>query len=281
MTVQHTGFTIEIKSVNHRYLDLGIKMPRKLGFLEDKIRQCLKNHIRRGRVDLYVNQRATEESDKRVLIDENLCREYRQSFVRLSDSLAVKNDLTVSQLIRLPEVISVEQQELDEALLWEKLENGLEAALAQLMEMRKTEGETLREVLSERLDSLKAMMDEIESISPEVSESYRERLLKRILEITDREVTVDENRLMTEIAIMAEKSSIDEEIVRFNSHLNQFHQTMEQADAVGRKLDFLMQELNREINTIGSKAGDLKVGGLVVEIKSELEKIREQVQNIE
>ncbi|SMP46856.1 TIGR00255 family protein [Anoxynatronum buryatiense] len=281
VTVQHTGFTIEIKSVNHRYLDMGIKIPRKLGFLEEKIRQCLKAHIRRGRVDLYVNQRSSEESDKRVLIDENLCREYQQSMVRLSDSLAIRNDLTVAQLVRLPEVITVEQQELDETLLWNCLEKGVLTALGQLMQMRKTEGTTMKAVLSERLDLLKEMIDQIQLISPEVSESYRERLMRRIQEITDREIEIDENRLMMEIAMMAEKSSIDEEVVRFNSHLSQFLHTMEQEDAVGRKLDFLMQELNREINTIGSKAGDLKVNGLVVEIKSELEKIREQVQNIE
>jgi len=161
------------------------------------------------------------------------------------------------------------------------LEDGLKSALSQLVQMRSAEGDSLKKDLDIRVEALRGQIKEIEKISPEISRAYRERLVKRICELSENTVAEDDNRLLTEVAIFAEKSSVDEEIVRFNSHLDQFIDTMEEREPVGRKLDFLVQELNREINTIGSKAGDIKIGGLVVDIKSELEKIREQVQNIE
>ncbi len=274
-------YAIEIKSVNHRYLDLAVKMPRKLSFLEEKVRGVLKPYVRRGRLDIYINQSATGESDKKVMVDESLCRAYQESFNQISQTLKIDNDLTVSLLARLPEVIQIEQQDIDEETLWQELENGLLMAVEQLTQMRQAEGSALMEDLEQRIVMLEKMMDKIEKLSPEVGEAYRKKLIKRINDLVGQEMVIDENRLMTEVAIIAEKSSIVEEIVRFNSHLNQIMETMNQDESIGRKLDFLLQELNREINTIGSKAGDLTVGSLVVEVKSELEKMREQVQNIE
>jgi uncharacterized protein (TIGR00255 family) len=281
ITIQQFGFTIEAKTVNHRYLDLGIKLPRKLGFLEDRIRNRVKSSIRRGRLDLYINQQAAESSDKRVVIDKALCQAYQESFEKISQELQIENDLTIALLARMPEVVTVEQQDVDEALLWNEMEKGIALVMDQLIGMRSTEGESLYDDLKERITYLQQKMEEIRRISPEVSLAYQERLIKRINEMAGQEMAIDENRLMTEVAIMAEKSSIEEEVVRFNSHLDQFSATMIQEEPVGRKLDFLVQELNREINTIGSKSGDQKVSSLVVEVKSELEKIREQVQNIE
>jgi uncharacterized protein (TIGR00255 family) len=274
-------YAIEIKSVNHRYLDMAVKMPRKLSFLEEKVRGVLKPYVRRGRVDIYINQSVTGESDKKVLIDESLCRAYQESFNQISQTLKIDNDLTVSLLARLPEVIQIEQQDIDEETLWQELENGLLMAVEQLTQMRQAEGSALMDDLEQRIVMLQEMMDKIEKLSPEVGEAYRKKLIKRITDLVGQEMVIDENRLMTEVAIIAEKSSIVEEIVRFKSHLNQIIETMNQDESIGRKLDFLLQELNREINTIGSKAGDLTVGSLVVEVKSELEKMREQVQNIE
>ncbi len=274
-------YAIEIKSVNHRYLDMAVKMPRKLSFLEEKVRGVLKPYVRRGRLDIYINQSVAGESDKKVLIDESLCRAYQESFHQISQTLKIDNDLTVSLLARLPEVIQIEQQDIDEETLWHDLENGLLTAVEQLTQMRQAEGSALMDDLEQRIVMLKEMMDKIEKLSPEVGEAYRKKLIKRITDLVGQEMVLDENRLMTEVAIIAEKSSIVEEIVRFKSHLNQITETMNQDESIGRKLDFLLQELNREINTIGSKAGDLIVGSLVVEVKSELEKMREQVQNLE
>jgi uncharacterized protein (TIGR00255 family) len=281
ITIQQFGFTIEAKSVNHRYLDLGIKLPRKLAFLEEQIRNIIKSSIRRGRLDLYINQQTAESSDKRVVIDKALCQAYQESFEKISQELQIENDLTVALLARMPEVLTVEQQDVDEDLLWNEMEKGIISVLDQLIGMRATEGETLYHDLKERITFLKQKMEEISRISPEVSLAYQDRLIKRINEMAGQEMAIDENRMMTEVAILAEKSSIEEEVVRFNSHLDQFSTTMIQQEPVGRKLDFLVQELNREINTISSKSNDQKVSRLVVEVKSELEKIREQVQNIE
>lgn len=281
ITIQETSYTIEVKSVNHRYLDVGIKTPRQLFFLEEKIRQSIKQVISRGRLDCYINQRTAENSEKQVRVDENLCRAYKQTFDHISSLLEIKNDLSVSMLVRMPEVIRIEQIDIDENSFWDEFKGGLTMALDQLVTMRNKEGKATQDDLFQRIEHLKGFMNEIQALSPEVTVSYKDKLTRRIGEMLHQEIEIDHNRIMTEVAILTEKSCIDEEIVRFNSHLEQFMRTIYLQESVGRKLDFLVQELNREINTIGSKAGDLKVGALVVQVKSELEKIREQVQNIE
>ncbi len=280
-TILHLSFNVEVKSVNHRYFDLAIKLPRKLSFMEDRIRQLIKPCVGRGRLDVFVNQQTTESSNRKVVVDSELCKSYRDSFQKVSQELNISNDLSISLLAQLPEVICIEQQDVDEDLLWHEVEQGMRTAVAQLLAMRTAEGEALQKDLEDRTIRLRKMMAEVRGLSSDVSIAYQERLLKRIHELLGQDAQIDESRMMMEVAILAEKSSIDEEIVRFNSHMDQFANTMNQNEPVGRKLDFIVQELNREINTIGSKAGDQKVGSLVVEVKSELEKIREQVQNIE
>lgn len=281
VSIEQHSFTIEVKSVNHRYMEVGIKLPRKLSFMEEGIKNVGKRHLQRGRLDIYINQHITETSTKKVTIDQALCKSYQDAFNDISQFLGIENDLNMSLLANLPDVVTIEQQDVDEKLLAKRLEEGLGEALAQLVQMRKTEGESLRKDLEERIQNLRGLMGEIEIFVPKIANAYRERLIKRIADLTNNALAVDENRLLAEVAIIAEKSSVEEEIVRFNSHLDQFIATMGHGETVGRKLDFLAQELNREINTIGSKVGDIQIGSRVVDVKSEMEKIREQVQNIE
>ncbi len=274
-------YTIEMKSVNHRYLDVCVKMPRKISFMEEKIKQCMKQHITRGRVDVFINQAGQGEISKAVTLDKDLGRAYRNAFEALSEELGLKNDLTASGLARLPEMIILEEPEVNEDALWTELEKGIREAAGQLCAMRASEGKNMEDDLKLRIQILKGYIDEIGALSPDYSKAYRERLMKRIQELTDKEFEVDEQRIAMEVAILSEKTCVDEELVRFRSHLNQMEETLNQKETVGRKLDFMLQEVNREINTIGSKASDFSINSLVVEVKSELEKMREQVQNIE
>ncbi|SDY92794.1 YicC/YloC family endoribonuclease [Tindallia californiensis] len=275
------AYTIEMKSVNHRYLDIAVKMPRKINFMEEKIKQCVKQYIARGRVDVYINHAGQGEVSKAVTLDKELGRSYRDAFEVLSQELGLKNDLTISHLSRLPEMIILEEPEIDEEKIWKEMEKGIQEAANKLSVMRATEGKSMEEDLKQRIESLKGYIEEIELLSPDYSKAYRERLMKRIQELTDKEFIVDEQRIAMEVAILSEKTCIDEELVRFRSHLKQMDKTLSQTETVGRKLDFMLQEVNREINTIGSKASDFSINSLVVEVKSELEKMREQVQNIE
>ncbi|RQD70330.1 MAG: YicC family protein [Tindallia sp. MSAO_Bac2] len=275
------AYIIEMKSVNHRYLDVAVKMPRKISFMEEKIKQCVKEYIARGRVDVYINHAGQGEVSKAVTLDKKLGRAYLDAFEGLSQELGLKNDLTVSNLSRLPEMIILEEPEIDEDAIWKEMEKGIREASDRLSAMRAAEGNDMEHDLKQRIKSLKGYIEEIEALSPDYSKAYRERLMKRIQELTDKEFEVDEQRIAMEVAILSEKTCIDEELVRFRSHLNQMAETLNQTETVGRKLDFMLQEVNREINTIGSKASDFSINSLVVEVKSELEKMREQVQNIE
>ena len=274
-------FGIEIKTVNHRYLDLGIKIPRKIGFLEEGFREQIKKRIRRGRVDLYVNISEGSDAQREVVLNESLCRSYVDSFAGLGQKMGVENDLTLSVLARLPDVIQLEQADLDENEIKEEMQKGFNTAMDQLISMREIEGAALRLDMHEKIGALHNMIDEITSSGTDVQDVYRNKLLKRVREMIGNEIHIDETRIMMEIAIFAEKSSIDEEVVRFKSHLSQFREGLKSNEPAGRKLDFLVQELNREINTIGSKTSDLDVSSLIIHVKSELEKVREQVQNIE
>ena len=274
-------YTIEMKSVNHRYLDISVKMPRKISFMEEKKKQKMKKYISRGRVDVFINHAGQGEISKAVTLDKELGKAYRDAFYALSQELGLQNDLTTSCLARLPEMITLEEPEMEEEALWAEMEKGVQEAAGQLCAMRSSEGKNMEDDLNHRIQILKGYIDEIGSLSPDYSKAYRERLMKRIQELTDKEFEVDEQRIAMEVAILSEKTCIDEELVRFRSHLNQMAETLSQTETVGRKLDFMLQEVNREINTIGSKASDFNINSLVVEVKSELEKMREQVQNIE
>lgn len=273
-------FLVEIKTVNHRYCDLYIKIPRQISFLEDKIREKVGKVISRGKVDIYISFDDFSEDSKSILIDEGLVKAYIRSMELLRDKYELKDDISVSLIAKFPDVIKVEKAEQDEEKLWELLSKVLDDALQTLIDMRRAEGEGLKADLVERTFLIENIIKEISIRCPEIVKEYKYRLENRIKELLDQQV-VDENRMMMEIAIFADRCNIDEELVRLNSHINQFRQTLEMDVPIGRKLDFLLQEMNREVNTIGSKANDLLVSKKVIEIKSELEKIREQTQNIE
>lgn len=274
-------FSIEIKTVNNRYLDIIIKMPKSFTFLEDNIRNVVKKYVSRGRIEIYINYKNIGESDVKVSADMNLAQQYIMALEEIQNSFKLENDIGVSTIANFPNVLQLEKSEEDEKNIWDLLSQSLTSALDSLVEMRKVEGSKLKEDLDKRLDILKLLIKKIEERSPSIVADYKERLEKRIKELLEEEVNIDEGRIALEVALFADKSNITEEIVRFNSHINQFIASMNQQEAVGRKLDFIIQEMNREVNTIGSKANDLTISNIVLDIKSELEKIREQVQNIE
>jgi len=273
-------FTVEIKSVNHRYLEVFIRQPRQYAMLEENIRRFIQKFIQRGRVDVFIKVEELGEQKPEIKVDKEIAVAYYESLKDLADNLQISPDINVFQLVSLPEVIKLEEVEEDLEQVWQILQKALIQGLEQLVEMRKTEGESLKNDLLKRIDLLQKLSEQIYQRSPLVVEEYRQKLQNRIKELlTDYEL--DEQRLNQEIVYFADKSNITEEIIRLRSHFQQFTKSMALDEPVGRKLDFLVQEMNREMNTIGSKANDMEIGQLVVEGKSELEKIREQVQNIE
>ncbi len=271
---------VEIKTVNHRYCDIYIKMPRQISFLEDKVREVIRKKISRGKVDVYITYDDFSEDSKDIIIDRALAEAYNRSVQLLRDEFGLKDDISVSLIARFPDVLRVEKPEEDEERIWSLLSVALNDALDALINMRQIEGEGLMHDLLERTTIIENNIKEISIRAPEVVKEYKCKLENRIKELLDQQI-VDENRLAMEVAIFADRCSIDEELVRLGSHIKQLRETLKLSQPVGRKLDFLLQELNREINTIGSKANDLIITNQVVEIKSELEKIREQIQNIE
>ncbi len=274
-------FLVELKTINHKYADINIRLPRKISFLEDKARNLIKDHIKRGRVDLYIKLDLLGSEDVNLKFDETLASQYVNILTQIKDKFDVIDDISVMNIAKFADVIKSEEKEEDEELLWSMFKKALEEALEKLKEMRNEEGKKLAEDVIMRCNLLKNYIDEIEKYSYNVVIDYKEKLNNRISEILENPSLIDENRLAQEVAIYADKSSITEEIVRFNSHIEQLKNTVIKNESIGRKIDFLIQEMNRETNTIGSKSSDLTITNLVVEIKSELEKIREQIQNIE
>ena len=271
---------VEIKTVNHRYSDVYIKIPRQISFLEEKVREVVSKSISRGKADVFISFDDFSEDSKSILIDESLVKTYLNAVTHLRDKYDLQDDISVSLISKFPDVLKVEKVEQDEEKIWEVLSEALNSAMDSLIKMREIEGEGLKNSILEKTDFIENFIKEIGIRAPEVVKEYKCRLENRIKEILDQQV-VDENRLATEVAIFADRCSIDEELVRLTSHIKQLRETLQTGQTVGRKLDFLIQEMNREINTIGSKANDLSITKYVVEVKSELEKIREQVQNIE
>ncbi|WP_347487940.1 YicC/YloC family endoribonuclease [Desulfoscipio sp. XC116] len=271
---------IEMKSVNHRYCEIVLRMPRSMNVLEDRIKRVIQQEIARGRVDVYINIIACGRNRATVKVDESLAASYMQAVKELKSKLPLTGEATVTELLQLPGVFSLEEPEEDIEQWWPQLKAALEQARAGLMDMRVKEGQLLAADIKERTGRINAFVDEIARRSPVVVEEYRERLRQRLHDLLESG-TPDPARLDAEVVIFAERSSIAEEIVRLKSHLTQLGDCLELSAPVGRKLDFLLQELNREINTIASKASDLAINRTVVEVKSELEKVREQVQNIE
>ncbi|MCX7711644.1 MAG: YicC family protein [Clostridia bacterium] len=273
-------FTVEIKTVNHRYVDIFVKYPRQLSFLEDKVREVVGKSLSRGKIDVYISFEDKGEDSKTVLLDEALAKAYISAIQNLKEKFGLNDDASVSLVSRFPDVLRVEKVETDEEKLWNLLKAALEGALESLIAMRLKEGKELRSSLLDKADYIESVLKTISQRSPEVVKEYKAKLENRIKELLDQQ-TVDENRIAMEVAIFADRCSIDEEIVRLGSHIGQLRDTLNSQQPVGRKLDFLVQEMNREINTIGSKANDLVITKSVIDLKSEIEKIREQIQNIE
>lgn len=273
-------YTVEMRSVNHRFLEIFIRLPKQCAQLEDKLRNLVKEKLSRGRVDVFVNIEEDGTSKRKVKVDESLALAYYESLKEVASILNLPLNVTVREIIELPEVVSLIEPEVDLDLVWSPLEKAAQESLHQLLQMRQEEALKLVADILARKDMIMAHVADIEQRAPQVVEEYRAKLQRRIAELAG-EVEVDPERLALEVAILADRSNITEEIVRLQSHLEQLQESFNAGVAVGRKLDFLVQEMHREINTIGSKSNDLLISNKVIAIKSEIEKIREQVQNIE
>ena len=274
------GFVVEIKSVNHRYLDLNIKMPRSLNPLEDKIRKIITGKISRGKVDVFITQNKTLCQNEIASLNTLLADSYIKCLQDIKERYKLIDDISVSLIAKFPEVVQLEQQEPDIDKVWEVLASPLSNCIGELIAMRILEGEKLKEDILSRCELIGDYISKVEGKASTVVVNYREKLNSRIKELL-KNVPIDENRIAIEVTIYADKASIDEEIVRLRSHLNQVNEALALSEPVGRKLDFIVQEMNREANTIDSKADDLDIVNFTLNIKSEIEKIREQIQNIE
>ena len=272
--------TIEMKSVNHRYFEPAMKMPKKLNIYEAGIRTILKKYINRGKVDIFVTYEDYSESKFCLKYNEELANEYMSIFNYMAEQFDIPNDITVSSLTHYPEVITMEEQSGDDDAVWHLLEKAVENACVQFVESRITEGEKLKADLLEKLDYMTGLVDEIENRSPGIIEEYRQRLEDKVAELLC-DTPVDENRIATEVTIYADKICVDEETVRLRSHIESTKDELIEGGSVGRKLDFIAQEMNREANTILSKANDLETSNCAISLKTEIEKVREQIQNIE
>lgn len=272
--------TIEMKSVNHRYFEPAMKMPKKLNIYEAGIRTILKKYINRGKVDIFVTYEDYSESKFCLKYNEELANEYMSIFNYMAEQFDIPNDITVSSLSHYPEVITMEEQSGDDDAVWHLLEKAVENACVQFVESRITEGEKLKADLLEKLDYMTGLVDEIENRSPGIIEEYRQRLEDKVAELLC-DTPVDENRIATEVTIYTDKICVDEETVRLRSHIESTKDELIEGGSVGRKLDFIAQEMNREANTILSKANDLETSNCAISLKTEIEKVREQIQNIE
>jgi uncharacterized protein (TIGR00255 family) len=274
------SFNVEMKSVNNRYLDITIKLPRHINVLEDTVRKYISQKISRGKVDIYINQECYSKDDISIRLDEQMAQAYYDAFQKIKDRFGVIDDVSVALIAKSPDVITMEKNEEDYNIIWQVLKPAVDQALDMLIDMRSKEGVKLTKDIDERCALILGMVEDVESRSPQLVEEYREKISDRIKEYL-KDVELDETRLLNEVAFFADKASITEEIVRMKSHVVQLKSTLSGNEPVGRKLDFIVQEMNRETNTIGSKANDLYITNVVVNMKSELEKIREQIQNLE
>lgn len=272
-------FTVELKGVNHRYLDVNIRMPKKFNFFETAIRALLKQYALRGKVDIFITYEDNSESQAALKYNETLAAEYMRYFKQMEESFGIDNDIRVSTLAHCPEVLTMEEKPDDEDALWSGLQTALKGAFAQFVETRTTEGENLKKDILNKLSGMETLVGHVEERSPQIVEEYRNKLEDKIHELLD--VPVDENRMAAEVILYADKICTDEETVRLKSHISHMRDTLEETEGIGRKLDFIAQEMNREANTILSKANDLEVSNYAIGLKTEIEKIREQIQNIE
>lgn len=279
-TDEKRKFTVELKSVNHRYLDVNIKMPKKLNFFENSIRALLKEYIERGKVDVYITYEDYTEDNYALKYNSALAAQYLDYLNRMAEEFGLENDIRVSNLSRYPDVLVMEEQDVDEKELWDGLECALRGACEQFVASRIKEGENLKVDLIDKLDHMISYVDFIEKRSPQIMEEYRKRLEDKIKEILgDRQM--DDGRIATEVTIYADKVCVDEETVRLRSHINTTKDTLLEGGSIGRKLDFIAQEMNREANTILSKANNIEISDTGINLKTSIEKVREQIQNIE
>lgn len=273
-------FTVEIKAVNHRYFDVNIKMPKKFNFFESAIRSVMKEYIQRGKVDVFITCEDDTENNFSLKYNENIAGEYLKYYRQMAQQFNLKDDVTVSRLGSCPEVFSMEEQMVDEDEIWVLLETALRGALKQFVETRTREGENLKNDLIGKLDGMLLDVDAVEKRYPQVLEEYRSRLREKVDSLL-ADSQMDESRLAAEVILYADKICTDEETVRLRSHIEGMKAELIQGGSIGRKLDFIAQEMNREANTILSKANDLQTSNLAINLKTEIEKVREQIQNIE
>lgn len=271
---------VEIRSVNQRFTDYSIKVPRHLGFLEDKVRNYASEWITRGKVDIYISVENFDEADKDILLNKALAKNYVEVLQQLRDEFNLKDDISVMSVARFSDIFKTERKEEDEEQIWADVKSVMRDAMDAFAAMRSREGERIEKDLVERIDYMKTLAQQVDERSPQTVAEYKERMYTKIKELLeDRDI--DEGRVLTEVAIFADKVAVNEETVRLGSHFAEFYNIINSGEPAGRKLDFLIQEINREVNTIGSKAQDIEIAKIVVTLKGEIEKLREQIQNIE
>ena len=279
-TINDRDILVEIRSVNNRYYDFSARFPRAFGYLEEKLKSFLQGSISRGKVEVNVSIYNNESKDELIEVNKNVAEGYINALRLVNKELNLTDDLTLSNLIRLPDVFSVKKIIDDEEVIWNSVKSVADLALERFIVMRETEGEKMMEDIIGKLDSIENMVKLIEAKGQDFTETYRTKIYTKLKDILI-DNKIDEQRILLEAAIFSEKVAVDEETVRLNSHIIQFRDLLNATEPVGRKLDFLVQEMNREVNTIGSKSQDIEITRIVVDIKSEIEKIREQIQNIE
>lgn len=272
--------TVELKSVNHRYLDVNIRMPKKLNFFESAIRTLLKEYMQRGKVDMFISYEDYSEQTLAVKYNATIAKEYLTYLQQMADEFNLENDIRVSSLSRYPEVLTMEEQSADEDELWSDLSQAIREACTQFVATRTTEGEHLKQDLVEKLHHMRDNVDKVEQRAPQIIAEYCSKLMEKVNELLG-DTQIDEARLSTEIVLFADKICTDEETVRLKSHITSMLNALERSEGIGRKLDFIAQEMNREANTILSKSNDLETSDIAIELKTEIEKVREQIQNIE
>ena len=272
--------TVELKSVNHRYLDMNVIMPKKFSFFEAAIRNVLKKYIQRGKVDVFISYEDYTENRVALRDNKELAGEYLRYLNAMAEEFQLKNDVSASVLSHYPEVLVMEEEPVDENEIWTALEQVLTEAAVQFVISRETEGQNLKADLFGKLEALDQKVDQIEARGPEILRAYRERLMQSMREFLE-DTQIEESRIAAEVVLFADKICTDEETVRLHSHIKNMKEVLESGNGIGRKLDFIAQEMNREANTILSKANDLEVSNIAIDLKTEIEKIREQIQNIE
>ena len=271
---------VEIRSVNHRYYEYSSRVPRTYNYIDEKLKVLLKQGISRGKVEVNVSINNIEGRDTEIAINKGIAEGYVNALRSISAELGLEDDLSLSKLMKLPDIFSIQKTPDDEEQVWDDVAEVAGEALDKFVSMRETEGEKLRNDVLSKAECILKMVGQVEALSPKTVENYRGKLYQKLSELLESK-DIDQQRILTEAAIFAEKIAVDEETVRLRSHISQLKDMLSSADPIGRKLDFIVQEMNREVNTIGSKAQDLNITKIVVDMKAEIEKIREQIQNIE